>query len=97
LLKTDKSKVEPLWLESMLNSPFCYRQSQQLTRGIANRDLGLTRMVKIKMYLPPLVLQREFAHRIKAVERLKAVQRASLAAVDALFASLQHRAFRGDL
>lgn len=97
LLKTNKSKVEPVWLEAMLNSPFCYRQSQRLTHGIANRDLGLTRMVTIKMYLPPFALQREFARRITALEKLKKAQRASLAELDALFASLQHRAFRGEL
>ena len=97
LLKTDKSKVEPLWLEAMLNAPFCYQQSQRLTRGIANRDLGLTRMVTIKMYLPPIELQRKFARRVGAVEKLKAAQRASLAELDALFATLQHRAFRGEL
>jgi hypothetical protein len=34
---------------------------------------------------------------IAAVERLEAVQRASLAEMNALFASLQHRAFRGEL
>jgi len=32
-----------------------------------------------------------------ALEKLKAAQRASLAELDALFASLQHRAFRGEL
>jgi type I restriction enzyme S subunit len=47
--------------------------------------------------LPPLVLQREFARRVAAVEKLKAAQRAALADLDALFASLQHRAFRGEL
>ncbi len=97
LLKTDKSKVEPVWLEAMLNSPFCYTQSQRLTRGIANRDLGLTRMVTIKMYLPPTPLQREFARRVTAVEHLKTSHRSSLAELDSLFASLQHRAFRGEL
>jgi len=97
LLKTDKSKVEPVWLEAMLNAPFCYQQSQRLTRGIANRDLGLTRMVTIKMYLPPISLQREFARRVAAIEALKTAQRASLRELDALFATLQHRAFRGEL
>ena len=81
----------------MLNGKFCYRQSQVLTHGIANRDLGLTRMSKIRLFLPPLTLQREFAGRAAAVERLKAAQRASLAELDELFASLQHRAFRGEL
>lgn len=39
----------------------------------------------------------EFARRVAAVEKLKATQRASLVELDALFASLQHRAFRGEL
>lgn len=47
--------------------------------------------------LPPIPLQREFARRVTAVEALKTVQRASLAELDALFATLQHRAFRGEL
>ena len=42
-------------------------------------------------------LQREFARRVTAVEALKTAQRASLAELDALFATLQHRAFRGEL
>ena len=45
----------------------------------------------------PIPLQREFARRVTAVEALKTAQRASLAELDALFATLQHRAFRGEL
>jgi type I restriction enzyme S subunit len=47
--------------------------------------------------VPPLPIQHEFAAQMVAVEQLKASQRASLAKLDALFASLQHRAFRGEL
>ena len=97
LLKPNHSKVEPRWLENMLNSKYCYQQSQRLTHGIANHDLGLNRMVNIELYLPPLSLQQEFARRVKAIEQLKATHRESLAQLDALFASLQHRAFRGEL
>ncbi len=97
LLKTNRDKVDPLWLENMLNSDFCYLQSQRLTHGIANRDLGLKRMVRIQLYLPPLLLQREFAAQVSVVQRLKSVQRTSLAKLDTLFASLQQRAFRGEL
>ena len=46
---------------------------------------------------PPLALQQDFARRIAAVDKLKSAHRASLAKLDALFASLQHRAFRGEL
>lgn len=51
----------------------------------------------MKVPLPPIALQREFAKRMTAVEKLKAAQRASLAELDALFASFQHRAFQGEL
>jgi type I restriction enzyme S subunit len=47
--------------------------------------------------LPPLALQRTFATRVAAIGRLKAAHWASLAKLDELFASLQHRAFRGEL
>jgi len=47
--------------------------------------------------LPPIPLQREFARRVTAVEALKTAQRASLTELDALFATLQHRAFCGEL
>jgi len=47
--------------------------------------------------IPPLSLQQEFAQRVEAIDRLKATQRQSLAQLDTLFASLQHRAFQGEL
>ncbi|RST49352.1 type II toxin-antitoxin system antitoxin SocA domain-containing protein [Variovorax sp. DXTD-1] len=41
--------------------------------------------------------QQQFAIRIRAIERLKVIHLAALARLDELFASLQHRAFRGEL
>ena len=59
--------------------------------------LGAGRFSAMPFPLPPLGLQREFARRVATLERLKAVQHASLAMLDALFVSLQDRAFRGEL
>lgn len=47
--------------------------------------------------VPPIALQKTFATRIQAVEALKTQHRAALTELDALFASLQHRAFQGEL
>jgi type I restriction enzyme S subunit len=47
--------------------------------------------------LPPIALQEAFATRIQAIEALKATHRTALAQLDALFASLQQRAFAGEL
>ena len=52
---------------------------------------------KFEIQVPPLALQRTFAARIQAVDSLKTTHRAALAELDALFASLQHRAFAGQL
>ena len=55
------------------------------------------RLEKVKLLAPPVEMQLRFARQAKRVERLKAVQHESLVEMDALFASLQHRAFRGEL
>ena len=49
------------------------------------------------LMIPPHRVQSGFPHRAIAIERLKSKGRSSLAELDALFASLQHRAFRGEL
>lgn len=52
---------------------------------------------RIEIPVPPLTDQREFARRFQCVERLRKTQRASLIKLDELFASLQQRAFNGEL
>ncbi len=51
----------------------------------------------IRLILPPRELQAHFALRVAAIDKLRTHHRASLAKLDELFASLQHRAFRGEL
>jgi len=97
VLKTDQTKIAPAWLTAMLNTKYCYAQSQRYTHGITNKDLGLTRMVKIKLYLPPLAKQKEYAE----VARSSKLLRAQLCRIQKteyeLSASLVQRAFRGAL
>lgn len=97
LLKLNAAKVRTSWLESMLNTDYCYRQSQNLTHGVANRDLGLKRMVKIRMFEPPVSLQLEFERRRQSLRLIRIASAMALTKLNALFASLQHRAFRGEL
>lgn len=55
------------------------------------------RIAAVKLLVPPLPLQQTFATRIASIEALKATHRRALAALDALFASLQQQAFAGQL
>ena len=59
--------------------------------------LNTNRLKSLVVPLPPLDLQHCFAAIVESVEHQKARQRAHLAELDTLFASLQSRAFRGDL
>jgi type I restriction enzyme S subunit len=65
--------------------------------GQVQKHLNVGILNNAQIICPPLPLQQEFSHRVNAVEKLKASHRASLLELDALFASLQHRAFRGEL
>ena len=59
--------------------------------------LSTTRLKSLVVPLPPLNLQHRFAAIVQSVEQQRASQRGHLAELDILFASLQARAFRGDL
>ena len=59
--------------------------------------INQSNLERVSVIVPPLDLQHVFATRIQAVESLNATHRAALAESDALFASLQHRAFAGQL
>ncbi len=65
--------------------------------GAAIQRLTLAKIKAFQIPLPPMPLQRRFVTVVESVERQKAHLRAHLAELDALFASLQHRAFQGDL
>ncbi len=67
------------------------------TRTVSQPTLNIGLIKTATVTVPPLPLQRRFATIVESVERQKAAQRAHLTELDALFAALQHRAFRGEL
>jgi type I restriction enzyme S subunit len=91
--------VEPRFIQQLLVYPSKRREVQKLAGGSSESmpNISKSRLQGATVELPPLPLQQEFARRIAAVEKLKTAHRASLVQLDALFASLQHRAFRGEL
>lgn len=85
------------YLRALLASPFYQQHVLNLAGGAAQPNISGKQLESAVIPLPPLPLQRRFAAIVESVERQKARQRAHLAELDALFASLQHRAFRGEL
>jgi type I restriction enzyme S subunit len=92
------TNIAPVFLREYLLGEDGRRQLRSRSKTSAGQfNINTESLGAIPVPVPPLDLQREFAHRVTAVEKLKTAQRAALAELDALFASLQHRAFRGEL
>jgi type I restriction enzyme, S subunit len=82
VLRIEKERLFPRYIELALNSPHCYAQSQEYTRGISNFDLGLTRMIKITIPLPPLAEQHRIVAKVDALMALCDRLEAALATAD---------------
>ncbi|MGH7873517.1 MAG: restriction endonuclease subunit S, partial [Candidatus Binatia bacterium] len=84
--------IEPLFVWALFQTPTLRREIGRRATGTSGsmKNISQEKVFGIRTILPPIELQREFARRVRAVEKLKTAQRASLAELDALFASLQH-------
>ena len=96
-IKPDRSKLDSRFLAAMIQSPGVRQQVDKVAKGIAQKTVNLADLKELSVFGPPLPLQQTFATRIASIEALKATHRRALAALDALFASLQQRAFTGAL
>ncbi len=93
VLKFDKSILNGVFLENMLNCDYCYMQSQKLTKGIANRDLVLSAIAQIKIYRPPIELQNQFAAFVHQIDKSKLAVQKSLEKLEILKKSLMQQYF----
>ena len=97
LIKPDKKLVDPFFLNAALGTTAIKKQADNRIKGIGVPDLHLDQIQNFLIPLPIMDKQKEFAERVAAVEEMKTKHRLSLAEFDILFASLQHRAFLGEL
>ena len=84
VLKFDKSRLNGIFFENMLNGDYCYSQSQRLTKGIVNRDLVLSAMAQIKFYCPPLELQNQFASFVEEIDKSRLLSNHSLSLIKSI-------------
>lgn len=89
---------DPEYLAAFLNTAYAKKMLRGMCKSIIGMaNINATEIQKMSIPKPPLDRQRAFVRCLAAVRALRESQRASLAKLDALFASLQHRAFRGEL
>ncbi|MFC3891410.1 restriction endonuclease subunit S [Lentzea rhizosphaerae] len=99
LVPVETAPVNKIYLHSLLTYPPKRRKVQELASGSAASmpNISKSRLLEFKIELPSLELQEKFAARMNALEGAKLRNLAHLAELDSLFASLQDRAFRGEL
>jgi type I restriction enzyme S subunit len=92
-------RAAPRFVQHLFRQPKFRFEIAQRASGTSGsmKNISQEKVFSVRVGLPPLALQQTFATRIQAVESLKATHRAALAELNALFASLQHRAFAGQL
>jgi type I restriction enzyme S subunit len=93
----NQALITPNFFASLLQHPTVQAEFQRVAHGGTMGILNAGLLKQLKVIFPPIPLQHEFARRVAAGEKLKSAHRTSLVELDALFASLQHRAFRREL
>ena len=97
LFRLHPDELSPPFLAATFSTQSMKRLLEGLSQGVTMPNLNRTMVEGLKVALPPLDLQHRFAAIVQSVERHKTSQCAHLAELDTLFASLQSRAFQGDL
>ncbi len=95
----EPAMVQPLFVWALFQTPAVRREIERRATGTSGsmKNISQQKVFGILTIWPPIAIQEEFARRLAAVEQVRIAYRASHEKFDALFASLQHRAFRGDL
>jgi type I restriction enzyme, S subunit len=89
--------IDSHYLAYLLNSPSGQFGLLGMSVGSAQGVINTTSVKRLRIPLPPLSLQREFAQWVTEIRDLEANQATSRTHLDALFQSTLHRAFAGEL
>lgn len=94
----DRDKCHPEFLHSyFLQHPTARSYLEKAAKGAIMSGLNMGIIKDLPVSLPPIALQQEYVEKLRRVRLVRSSNEAHLAELDALFASAQYRAFRGEL
>jgi type I restriction enzyme S subunit len=98
LLQPNPSRIEPLFLECLLNVPRLKRSIlERASVGGAQKFISLQVLRSLEIIAPSIELQREFVHFVERLNSLRHQIEAGSSLCEKIFLSLQNRAFDGRL
>lgn len=91
--------ADPLFVWYLFQTPTVRREIGRRATGTSGsmKNISKEKVLGIQTILPPIASQKRFAGFVEAIAELRSAHLQSVTELDALFASLQHRAFRGEL
>jgi type I restriction enzyme S subunit len=96
--QADRSRVLPRFALAVFLTYFRAGEFSKLSSKTSSvAHLGASRLATMPFPVPTLEVQQAFLARVAEIDKLKTAHHAHLEKLDALFAVLQHRAFRGEL
>lgn len=93
----DKRIINSTYFKHLFKSTYLSQQLSKLSRGGTMDIINVGIVKEIKIPIPPIALQAQFAHIVEKTEVLKAQYQQSLQELESLYGSLNQRAFKGEL
>jgi type I restriction enzyme, S subunit len=87
----------PQFLSYQMMSPYFELQFNQAGTGSTVKHLPLPSCQSFEVRVPSIEMQERFEASISSTRAKEVIVRKGISQLQALFASLQHRAFRGEL
>ncbi len=98
VITLNRKKVHPRFLwAAFLYDPTIRQQTNSVGGGAIMEGWNSTIIKQLKIHIPPIAMQEEFAAEVAQIQELETAQAASRRRLYELFQSLLHRAFHGDL
>lgn len=93
VVRYDRNKINPVYLNAYLNTDESQRYIQEHTRGATLQQINLSDLRVQQIMVPPLALQEQFAAFVEQTDKSKAVIQKALDETQLLFDSLMQEYF----
>jgi response regulator RpfG family c-di-GMP phosphodiesterase len=96
-IKHPRPKMRNIWYVLQTNSIRREMRNRATGTGGSMKNISKPKVMLLNIPIPPLKQQQEFASRVFEIRALESSQSSSRKNLDALFQSMLHRAFQGEL
>ena len=96
-IRVNPKKADKQFVCWLLNLPQTLYLATQMIHGQTRARISMGQLAELRIPVPPVPLQRQFALIADRHERLRGQQREALRQAEQLFAALLGQAFRGEL